>query len=299
MERYKHILAAGTAYFIWGFFAFGLKPISHYAAITIMCYRLIFCVIILSIITVLFRRNKVKKDVLLFNTLSKKEKRVALLNIVGGALILLVNWLGFIYVINEVNVQTAGLTYLICPILTAVLSAIVLKEKLGKHKWMAIILSTIACLLLSIGHFKEMYLAILVAMAFAVYLMFQKKLNIFDSFNLLNIQTLVISIVLIPVFLFYTGPIPDDEQFYFQIGIIVSLFTIIPMYLNNFALKKIPTSTAGILIYLNPIVNFLLAIFYYKETVSSLQYIAYGMIVTAIIIYNFNLINTKSNMLPK
>ena len=68
--------------------------------------------------------------------------------------------------------------------------------------------------------------------------------------------------------------------------VILILFTIIPMFLNNWALKGINSSTVGILIYLNPIMNFLLAIFYYKEIVTDLQMLGYGMILFAIVIFN-------------
>lgn len=295
MKEYKHIVAASSAYFIWGFFSFGLKPISNFSPFTIMCYRIFLCIIILSIISLLFRKRKLIQDFKIFKNLNKQEKNTSIISIFGGAVILLLNWLGFIYVINEINVQTAGLTYLICPILTAILSFIILKEKLSINKWIAITLSSIACILLSVGHFKELIYAILVALAFAIYLLFQKKLHIYDSLSLLNIQTVIIAILLIPAFLYIKAPIPNDATFYYFIGIIVILFTIIPMFLNNFALKKLPASTAGILIYLNPIVNFILAIFYFKENITIIQYIAYSIIVFAIIIYNAKFLSKKYN----
>jgi chloramphenicol-sensitive protein RarD len=286
----KYLLAASGAYFMWGFFSFGSRPINNYPSLDIMCYRLYLCVTILSMISLLFRRKLVKADYAIIKNLTTEHKKKTIFHIVLASVILALNWLGFLYIVNEVNVQTAGLTYLICPILTTFLSVILLKEKLSKSKWTAIILSMVACGLLSIGHFKEMYLALLVALAFACYLIIQRKLNFLNSFNLLNIQTLIIAVLLTPIFINFKASIPIESKFYLYIGIIVLFFTIIPMFLNNYALKGINASTAGILIYINPLVNFVLAIIYYKETISPIQYAAYGLILLAIIIFNSRII---------
>ncbi|MNE47234.1 EamA-like transporter family protein [compost metagenome] len=67
-------------------------------------------------------------------------------------------------------------------------------------------------------------------------------------------------------------------------------FTIIPLFLNLYALKGINSSAVGIMIYINPIINFLLAIFYYKEDVSSLQLFSYFLILVSIIVFNEKLL---------
>jgi len=286
MQRYKYLLAASSAYFVWGFFSFALKPISQHSALDILSYRLFLCAFVLIVFSVLFRKSKLQQDVQLLKTMTPTLRKKSIGFIILGAMVLMLNWLAFIYVMNEINVQTAGLSYLICPILATLLGYLILKEKLSKEKWIAIGLAAIACGLMSIGHFRELYFSILVALAFAVYLLIQRKLNQFDSFNLLTAQTTVIAIVLTPVFFIFKAPTPTSPVFYGYIVLIVGVFTILPMFLNNFALKGINASTAGILIFINPIVNFLLAIFYYKEAISSLQYLAYAIILAAILVFN-------------
>ncbi len=286
MNATKYIAAGMSAYFLWGFFSFGSRPINHYPALDIMCYRMFFCVVVLSLISVIFRKKHLIADYNKIKALPPVDRKKTIGFVFLSAFILSFNWLGFIYTINEVNVQTAGLTYLICPILTTFLGVIILKEKLSTPKWVAVGLSCLACLLLAMGHFRELYMALLVALAFAIYLLLLRKINFLDSFNLLNAHTIIISILILPLFFLYGGALPQEPSFYGYVGIIVVFFTIIPMFLNNFALKGIPASTAGILIYINPIVNFLLSIFYYKEAVSGTQYFAYLVILLAIIIFN-------------
>ena len=286
MNQSKYILAAIIAFFLWGFFSFGLKPIAEYPSLDILFYRLYISVFFLVVINVGFRRDKIKKDWNLFKSLTKKKQNKLVSLIVGGSIILMSNWLVFIIVMNQVSVQAASLSYLVCPIITTVLAFVLLKEHLTKIKWIAVFISIVACLILSIGHFTDLMYSLFVAIAFALYLIIQRSLNIFDSFNLLMTQLLIVAVLMLPLVFMFAGPVPKETVFYQCIMMIVVLFTIIPMFLNNFALKGIDSSTVGILIYLNPIVNFFLAIFYYGEPVSELQMAGYALILIAIIVFN-------------
>lgn len=286
MNQSKYIFSAVTAYFIWGFFSFGLKPIAHYPSLDILFYRLFISVFFLVVINVGFRRNKIKSDWNLFKSLAKKEQNKLLTLIVGGSVILMSNWLVFIIVMNHVSVQAASLSYLVCPIITTVLAFFVLKEELSKVKWIAVGVSILACGILSIGHFTDLMYSLFVAIAFACYILIQRSLNRFDSFNLLMIQLSVVAVLILPLVFLYASPIPTETIFYQCILAVVILFTIIPMFLNNFALKGINSSTVGILIYLNPIMNFVLAITYYKEKVTTLQIVGYVLILVAILVFN-------------
>jgi len=286
MNQSKYILSAITAYFIWGFFSFGLKPIAHYPSLDILFYRLFLSVFFLVIINVGFRRKKMMEDWKQFKALQIKERNRLAGLIVGGSVILMANWLVFIIVMNHISVQSASLSYLVCPIITTVLAFIILKDQLTKVKWLAVGISVLACGILSIGHFTDLLYSLFVAVAFAFYIIIQRSLNRFDSFNLLMMQLSIVAILMLPLVFIYASPIPSEPIFYQCIMAIVILFTIIPMFLNNFALKGINSSTVGILIYLNPIMNFILAIAYYKEKVTTLQMIGYGLILLAIMVFN-------------
>lgn len=275
---------------MWGFFSFGLKPIAHFPSLDILFYRLYISVIVLMIINIGFRRDKIKNDYQLFKGLALQERRKLGTLIVVGSMILMANWLVFIIVMNHVSVKAASLTYLVCPILTTLLGYFILKEQLGKEKWLAVGLSVVSCLILSFGHLEDLLYNLFVALAFAFYLIIQRQLNRFDSFNLLMTQLVVVAILMLPFVFTMAGPVPTEPVFYYCISAIVLLFTIIPMFLNNFALKGINSSTIGILIYLNPIVNFILAIFYYKEDINVNQIFAYGLIFISILVFNARII---------
>lgn len=292
--RSRHYAAAITAFVLWGFFSFGLKPIHHYPSLDILFYRVFLCVGLMLFINVLFRRKVVSQTIRYFRLLPPVEKKKLSFQILTSSLLLAANWFFFIYVMNHISVKAASLAYLICPILTTVFAFVLLKEKLTRIQWIAVALSIASCIMLSRDSYRDILYSLIVAATYALYLVIQKRIGAIDRFLLLSLQLGITALILLPFYPAYSGPTPQETSFYAYIGIIAVLFTIIPMFLNLFALKKINSSTIGILMYINPIINFMLAIFYYGETITGIQVVSYTLILASIIIFNAKALGGKN-----
>lgn len=290
MKLTQYYLAAFFAFFIWGFFSLALKPLHNYSSLDIMFYRVFFSVVVMVLINLVFRRNVIRKNWNHFNKMSSKNQKTTVILTLGGAVFLASNWFVFIFVMNHVSVKAASLAYLICPILTTVIAFYALKETLSKGQWVAVMLSILGCILLSLNHFQDIFFSLVVAATYALYLVSQRKNSELDKFLVLKIQLLFTAIILLPFYPKYSAEIPTEPLFYGCLLIIVVFFTIIPLFLNLYALKGINSSTVGIMIYINPIINFLLAIFYYNEQVSVLQLFSYFIILVSIVVFNAKLI---------
>lgn len=290
MNLTKYYLAAFFAFIIWGFFSFALKPLHNYPSLDILFYRVFFSAIVMLLINLAFRKDVIQKNWNHFNFLPSKQKQSTVLLTLGGAVFLASNWFVFIFVMNHISVKAASLAYLICPILTTVIAFFMLKEDLSKAQWFAVIISVFACFLLSFQHFQDLFFSLVVAATYAFYLVSQRKNNELDKFLILTIQLLFTAFILLPFYPNYSGAIPAEPLFYGYLMIIVIFFTIIPLFLNLYALKEINSSTVGIMIYINPIINFLLAIFYYNEPVTLLQLASYFLIFVSIVVFNAKLI---------
>jgi len=295
MKKYKYYFAAFFAFFLWGFFSLGLKPISSYASLDIMFYRVFFSALTITAINLLFRKNNIRKNWNEFSGMSSQKKKNTLILTCVGGIILSANWFIFIYVVNHVSVKAGSLAYLICPILTTVFAYILLREKLTKWQWLAVSISTFSCIILSLNHFQDILYSLIVAATFALYLVSQRKNSELDKFLILNIQLLFVALLFLPFYPKYSGAIPTEPIFYASLFSIVVFFTIIPLFLNLYALKGINSSTVGIMMYINPIINFGLAIFYFNEQVTLLQLFSYSLILFSIIVFNKNIIFGKKS----
>jgi len=286
MQFNKYYIAAFTSFFIWGFFGLALKPLHDYPSLDILFYRVFLASVLSLLINLLVRKKELKKDYQSFLNLTLEVKRRTVILTILGGFLLIFNWYLFMFALNHVSMQSASFAYLICPIITTILAYFILKEKLSKWQWLAVALCIVSCSILSYGHIKELLYSLIIATSFALYLISQRKNNQFDRFVVLTVQLVIASLVILPFFPVYSGPVPMANLFYILLVVIVVLFTIIPLFLNLYALKGMNSSAVGILMYTNPLINFFLAIFYFHEEVQLTQIVSYGLILLSIVVFN-------------
>ena len=295
MKFSKYFLAALGSFLLWGFFSLALKPLQDYASLDILFYRVFFCAAIMAVISLGIRRKVLKDNWAIFQQRLPSEKRkTVFLTLLGGSL-LIANWFFFIYVMNHVSVNAASFAYLVCPIMTTVVAYFLLHEKLTKLQWFAVLLSVISCVLLSMHDAGHIWYSLIVASSYSFYLVSQRNNTGFDRFLILSIQIIFVALLLIPFYPIYSESIPTEFSFYALITVIAIVFTIIPLFMNLYALQGVNSSTMGILLYLNPLVTFVVAICYFKETIDLFQMIAYSLILLSIFIFNINQIFAKNS----
>lgn len=286
MKFSKHYLAAFISFVIWGFFSLALKPLKAYASLDILFYRVFLCAVIMAVISLFVRVKVLKENVKTFRQMpSAQKKRVTLLTLAGGVL-LTANWFFFIYVMNHISVKAASFAYLVCPIMTTVIAYFVLNEKLSKWQWAAVLLSVLSCMLLSFSNVADIAYSLIVALSYALYLVSQRKNVGMDKFLVLTVQIIFSALILLPFYPQYSEALPTAFSFYALIFLIAVLFTIVPLYMNLYALQSVTSSTMGILLYINPLMNFFIALVYFHEPINSIQITAYSLILLSIVIFN-------------
>ncbi len=286
MKFSKYYLTAFVSFLIWGFFSLALKPLKGYPSLDILFYRVFMCAAVMAVISLFVRVKVLKESVVAFRTMPAKRKRqVAFLTLIGGVL-LTANWFFFIYVMNHISVKAASFAYLVCPIMTTVIAFFVLDEKLSKWQWTAVMLSVLSCILLSFNNISDILYSLIVAASYAFYLVSQRKNAGIDKFLVLTIQIVFSALLLLPFYPKYSAALPTEASFYILITLIAIVFTIIPLFMNLYALQGVTSSTMGILLYINPLMNFAIALFYFHEPINSVQITAYSLILLSILIFN-------------
>jgi chloramphenicol-sensitive protein RarD len=288
----RHHLAALAAFLIWGFFPIPLRWLAGYASGQILFFRILLSLFILLLLHGLGRRAAVRQVWAQWQAAGAAERRSVAFSTVAGGILLTSNWLLFIYVINQVSVQAGSFAYLICPILTALLGFVVLREKLRLNQWLAIGLSALSCALLGAGELRNVLMSLVVAITYAAYLISQRRLQGYDRLVLLTVQLLLAALVILPLSpLLGADPLAgfQDARLLGVAFILSSIFTVIPLFLNLYALNMLPSGTVGIMMYLNPIVSFALAFVYFGEAATGVQGVAYTLIFFSVLLYNSTL----------
>lgn len=240
----------------------------------------------MTVISILFKREKLKQNIIYFKSISKKSKQKLIALNIGSSILLTGNWFSFIYVMNHVSVRATSVAYLVCPIITTILAYFLLKDKLTKLQWLSVFLSCVGCLLLSYTNMMVMVYSTLIGFTYAAYLISQNKNKSFDKFLILNFHILLSAFILLPFFPKFAGPVPTDLSFYFYVEIIAVMYTIVPLFLNLFALSGISSSKVGMILNINPIIAFILSGVVYHEPLGTLQIFSYALIFLAVVVFN-------------
>lgn len=287
MQLNRYYAAIIFACVIWGFIPVLLKLLDNYESTQILYFRLLLSAGLLGLIILIFLRKQLNQEYEKFKITDKRIRWKTVLLTAAGGILLTVNWLGYIYVINNVDVQTASFAYVICPILTALLGFFILKEKLGPIHWFAIFLGSCSCFILGSGNVNNLGYSILIALSYALYLITQKGTGNIHRGILLGGQLLVGALILIPFYSQLVGSTEGLDTYFFSVMLVIALgFTILPLFLNLYSLNGLTSGSIAILMYLTPMFNFLLAFLYFSEEPTSAQLIAYILIVATVIVFN-------------
>ncbi|MGJ1433321.1 EamA family transporter [Sphingobacterium spiritivorum] len=285
-SRGKYFLAAFLAPFIWGFMSIPVRWIRGWPAEDILYFRILTAMLILWIFILIFRRKKLKEDIYHYKELIQKDKRKYVWLTILASLFIFGNWYTYIYCINHISIQAAAFAYMLCPLITTAAAHFILKEELSLIKKIALFFALCSVIMLATGSLIEVLWSIAIGGLYAFYLIIQRVVQGFDKLNILAIQLLLCMVIVVPKLLFNHHALPTAPVFWYTTFIIALLFTIIPLYLSMFALNKISSSTVGIMLYINPIIAFFLAVFYFKEQVDPHKFWAYGLLIIALILFN-------------
>ncbi len=286
-SRKTYFFAAFLAPLIWGFMSIPVRWLKGWPADDILNFRILSGLVILWMYILVFRKKVLHQDIKHFTSLPLTGRKRAIMLTLFASICIFGNWYTYIYAINYISVQSAAFGYMICPLITTFTAFIVLKEKLNTWKWTALAFALVSVSLLASGSLIDGMWSLAIAALYAFYLISGRVLQGFDKLNVLAIQLSICSLFIIPILLLQGHPIPQGYVFWTSIILIAVVFTIIPLFLSMYALTRISSGTTGVLLYVNPIIAFLLAIFYFREPVDPHKYIAYGILIMAIILFNF------------
>lgn len=285
--RAKYFLAALSSVIIWGFFSIPLRYIKEYSPEDILHYRIFTSLIITWLVILLFRRRSLSGDFNYLKSQPRQAKRKLIwLTLLAGVLIT-GNWFTYIYAVNEVSLKSAAFAYMVCPLITAIGGFLILNEQLSRLKLIALGIAVLSIVILGQGSFRDVLWSVIVASLYAFYLIIQRVMGKIDKLVMLGVHLLIATVITLPLFLVNINTLPDDPMFWFVIVVISVFFTVVPLFLSLYALIGMPSSTLGIIIYLNPIVAFGVAFFYFHEEIDPHQLYAYSMLFAAVIVFNW------------
>ncbi|WP_164667508.1 EamA family transporter RarD [Virgibacillus doumboii] len=277
------IIYTALAYILWGFLPIYWKLVSQFPAGEILAHRILWSfVFMIAIVVVLRKWHPFIKEC---KVILKDKKKLTGISL--ASVIISINWLTYIWAVNNDHVIQASLGYYINPLVSILLGMIVLKETLTRRQLLSFILAAVGVINLTFSFGVFPWVSLLLAFSFGLYGLLKKTVDISAMFGL-TIETMIITPIALIYLLFIQGSSFAVNTMFSGIGLLLfgaGIATAVPLLLFASGAKQIPLTMVGFLQYFAPTIMLILGVFVYDETFSQAHLISFGLIWIALIIF--------------
>jgi chloramphenicol-sensitive protein RarD len=278
-EPIKGVLAMLACCTIWGLSAIYYKLLDHIPPFEILAHRTLWSLAFFALVLVVQRRFH-----MLVSAVGTGRSAAT---IGAAALLISLNWFTFITSIQLGKAVEASLGYYIFPLVSVIMGAIVFKERLGRVQIMAVLLAGLAVTTLTAGLGVAPWIALVLAVSFGLYGVVKKGLSVGPVVSV-TAEVLILSPIAMVVLGMIHGQGGGTFATNWQDSLLLAfsgILTGLPLILFSYATKRVMLSTVGLVQYVNPSLQFLVATLIFREAFSLWHAIAFGMIWTALALY--------------
>jgi chloramphenicol-sensitive protein RarD len=276
----RGLAAAAIAFSIWGMLPLYLRMIADVPVMQVMTQRLVWgC---LFGVAWLALRGEVP---LMKQALANRSTRWWLCL---TAILVSINWLTYIWGVSVHRTVETSLGYFINPLLNVFLGVVVLRERLNPTQWTAVGIAALGVIYLTWSAGHPPWIALVLACTFGSYGLIRKIVKV-DALAGFSSETLL----LLPFGIAYlvwcelhgTGAMGHMSHGIDLLLLLGGPITAVPLVLFAYGARRIPYSLVGVLQYIGPTLQFLIAVLIFKEPFAGPRVVGFVLIWTALVIY--------------
>lgn len=284
-DRAKAGLAFGLlAYALWGVLPIYFKQLAAVSALDIVAHRIVWSLLFLALLLALTRGwNQV-------GTALRDRRTLVLL--VATSVLIAINWLLYVYAVTSGHILAGSLGYYLNPLMNILLGRFILKERLTRLQWTAVAVAAAGVSVLAAGAGTTLWISLTLCVTFATYGLLRKVAAV-DAVAGLSIETAI----LLPVALAWLAigvgdgrAIFGSNQAELWLLVMAGIVSTTPLLLFTGAARRLRYSTLGMLQFVAPTLQFLLAVVLYNEDFTRAHAIAFASIWTALTLYVASLV---------
>ncbi|WP_374245806.1 EamA family transporter RarD [Zoogloea sp.] len=271
------------AYGIWGFFPLFFRQLGHVSPADVLCNRALWaCVLVTLVITA----NRGWRRLGAAARHPGAVPRLALAALLVGA-----NWLGFLWAVDQRLVIAASLGYFLTPLVNVMLGLLVLKERLNAKEWLAVGLAVAAVgnEFAALGSLP--WVSLFLGGTFGLYGLVRKQVPV-DAISGLWLETLT---MLPPVgaYALWQGAqghgvfAGHDGTTLFLLAM-SGVLTALPLMLFAAATQRLNLATVGMLMYINPTMQLVTAVWLFGEDLPPARLATFALIWIGLVCYSWS-----------
>jgi chloramphenicol-sensitive protein RarD len=204
-----------------------------------------------------------------------------LLGLLLSSVLVVSNWLIFVWAVISDNIMSTSLGYFITPLVQFLLGFVVLHERLSRTKRLGVMIAAAGTVYLGWFLGTPPWISLSLAVTFGAYGLVRKLLDVGPMVGLLW-ETLLMALPALA----YMGWAARSGNLYLGTAglqqdvllVLAGLVTIVPLIWFNVAARRLKLSTVGFFQYIAPTMTFLLSVFVYAEPFTQGHAVAFGCI---------------------
>ncbi len=272
---------AALAFSWWGLFPLYFRIVTSVGPVEVLAHRIVWCVAFLFIV-LSWRRQ--------WAWLAKVFRAPKVLVAFGASAVLIaINWLTYIWSVNNGHVVDASLGYFITPLVNVLLGTTLLHERLRRTQWVALGLAALGVVWLTVQAGHPPWIALLLATSFGAYGLLRKVATL-GALEGLTLETLLLAPLAVAVLIFEwqrgTASFPAPEMTTNLWLIALGPITAVPLLMFAAGARRISMTTLGILQYIGPTIQFMLGVWVFHEAFAWTRLIGFGCIWLALAFYS-------------
>ena len=274
-------LAVGVAaYLLWGFLPLLVNLLHHVGPTTLVANRTLWSLLFVGIILMVAGRTAEVRAVL--------RDRASTMRMGVAAIFLAANWLIYVYSVETRQVLEASFGYFINPLVNVAFGMVLLNEKLNRVQVVAIAIAAIGIAIQAAGLGNFPVIAVTLAVTFAIY-SYLRKTTKATALSGLFVETLILSPVALGYLAVTTigsgtlGPLADPYTLFLLM--LTGPSTAIPLLLFAYAVQRLRLTTMGMLQYISPSIQFVMALVFFGEHLNATRLISFAFIWVSLIVF--------------
>ena len=277
----KGVLALIGACTVWGLSPLYYHLLAHVPPLEVQSYRTLWSLIFFAgLLAAQGRLGEVAAALAAPRTL---------MVIVGAAVMISLNWYGFIYSISIGNALEASLGYYMFPLVAVVLGWLVFRERLSRAQVAAVVLAALAVVVLTAGLGVAPWIALFLAGTFGAYGVLKKGLDLGGVVSV-TAEVAVLAPFAVLWLVFRGTAIGAHAVDWSDMALLTfsGLLTGLPLIMFSYAARRVRLSTVGLVQYLNPTLQFGCAVLFFGNVLTPWHVIAFPMIWGALALYSLS-----------
>ena len=292
-QQQRGPLLGVTAYLIWGFAALYWVMAKPVPPTDILAHRAFWSLPFVCFVLMLSGRLRGALVLL------KQPRTLMIMAMAAG--FGAANWLIFLWAITNEKATEASLGYFLLPLVNVVIGLTLFRETLVGAQKVAVGFALAAVVLQLVYYGGLPLVALALSFTFGMYGAIRKKVSV-ESLEGLFIETLLMAPFALAWLIYRDGA--GLGQFGITVDLVLlgaGAFTAIPLLTYVAASRLLPLTALGLVFYIGPTAQLLVAVLVFKEPFSSVQVIAFGLVWIGLVIVtldNFRRTRNQRKLLP-